>query len=480
MLRPTLRAVFVLSIAAAAWLLQPWPSRAVARVEPPTNVVLLAIDTTRADRVSSSGYGRATTPNLDRFARQGVRFSNAYSVSSWTLPALASLLTGLWPHHHGAYADGLVLPDDSSTLASVLHDNGYKTAAVSANFAYFHPKPRRRDGHFAIGFDSFQVMAKIGSESDRECELMFGRMMRTVRADDVTSRVRDFVLGTREPFFVSALYIDPHYGYAALPDYAGMFATPGISPTVSGFMRDSEQLAHPLTADDVTFLSDEYDSEIRYVDEYIGDLVRTIDESELSSRTIIVVVADHGEEFAEHGKTLHGQSLYEESIRVPLLIRGPGVPAGVTVEHPVSIIDVVPTILELTGLPVPGNLDGVSLGPLWETHWWDAWGRRKEPETPRDLLFELDNGTELLNGPRTHTRAIRRGDWKLIQSLDGRQELFNLADDPGERDNLAEGRAQIVATLGNALRGAAPAVETEAVPLTEQEQERLHALGYLR
>jgi arylsulfatase A-like enzyme len=474
-------ALVIALIATAAFLALARDERPPAAQEEP-NVVVLAIDTLRVDHVGSYGYARPTTPNLDRFARAGVRFQNAYSVSSWTLPAVASLFTGLLPTRHGCYADGRLLDDDIITLARVLHEHDYMTAAMSANFTYVNPGITYPTPplHLGQGFDTFQVLWDPATETDGEGGIVLGQLIRTVRADSLTRRMKDFLRDPREPFFLFALYIDPHYGYEPPGDYARLFAPPHSEAKVTGLMKDVSQLAKPLSAADVVFLQSRYDGEIRFVDEAIGDFLTELDESGAAEHTIVVIVADHGEAFLDHGRMLHGQTLYEETVRIPLMIRGPGIPRGVVVDEPVSIMDVMPTVLDLAGLPAPEHLDGVSVTSTWRDRWTGLARRLWGGEPPRELVLELDNDEDLLNGRREHTRALRRGRWKLIASLDGKQELYDLADDPHERENVASSNGTVAAELRAVLARSAPAPTNVPPSLGEAERERLRALGYLK
>jgi arylsulfatase A-like enzyme len=446
-------------------------SRVPADVAP--NIVLIQIDTLRADHVGCYGYRRATTPNLDRFARAGVQFRNAYSTTSWTLPAVASLFTGLLPSRHGVRAVGDVLADFTPTLALGLQQNGYTTGAISSNFAFVNPGPNYPDPplHFRQGFDTFQVLFQATRTDDREGELIFGQPIRTARADAVTGKMDEFVRLSNEPFFLFALYIDPHYGYDPPPDYARLFEPHPTHSHVTGLMQDVLQLADPLSPEDIQHLVNLYDGEVRYTDELIGDFLAALDDSGAADRTIVVILADHGEAFREHGRMLHGQSLYENTVRIPLLIRGPGIPHGTVVDQPVSITDVMPTLLDLAGVPAPKGIDGQSLVPTW---------KGATQNTERSLAFELDNEPDLLNGAREHARALRQGPWKLITSINDKAELYDLATDPRETHDLAAAGADVIRNLRVALVNATRAVSTPAVhpTLTDAEKERVKALGY--
>jgi arylsulfatase A-like enzyme len=442
------------------------------------NVVLIQIDTLRADRVGCYGYSRPTTPNLDRFARTGVQFRNAYSVTSWTLPAVVSLLTGLLPSRHDVVDRASVLPDSTLTVSHILHDRGYNTAAISANFSYVHPslsfpKPPL---HLGQGFDTFRVLWRRADITDREGEIVRHQRVRTVRASAVAKKMKEWVFTAAEPFFLFAVYIDPHYGYEPAPQYAQLFEPVPMKTLLTGFMQDFPQLAEPFSAADLTHMSNLYDGEIRSVDDAIGGVLAALDEKGIAGRTIVIILSDHGEEFRDHGRMLHGQTLYEESVRIPLLMGGPGIPQGVVVDEPVSIMDVMPTVLELAGLRAPTGIDGRSLISTWRNP-----GGPASAAAPRALVFELDNEPVTLNGPRPHSRALRQRNWKIITGPRNDLELYDLAADPGETHNLAATSPQEVARLRAALDRQMRSVTTTPRPLptlSETDKERLRALGY--
>lgn len=410
-----------------------------------------------------------------------MRFDRAYSVSSWTLPAIASLFTGLLPSRHGANDRGLTLTDDALTLAELLQARGYRTAAFSANFSYVQPSDTYPQPPLNLGqgFDSFHVGWQLADESDREAEVIRDHYVRTVRAPTLGEQVEKLVAETSTPFFGFVLFIDPHYGYEPPPEYVQMFATPGIESRLTGYMRDFPQLIEPLSADDLTFLRDRYDGEIRITDDAIGSILKSLEKRGILDQTMIIVLSDHGEEINDHGRMLHAQALYEESVRVPLIFTGPNIPAGVTVDEPVSITDVMPTILATARAQIPTGLDGRDLALLWRPglrnalrRWWQAgsW----------PVIMELDNEQVTLNGPRPHQRAVVRGRWKLIVSPQGQVELFDLEADPRETNNLASDNSAVVQQLQSILAAhAKSAPEPRARPtLSQQDKERLRALGY--
>ena len=461
--------VVLASVAVVSWL-------ATRAVPGGLNIVVLMIDTLRADHVGCYGYARPTTPSIDRFAGSAVTFANAYSVSSWTLPAVASLFTGLLPSRHGTRAEADLLPDSIPTLARLLHQRGYSTAAMSANF-FFARAPDNFPApplHLAQGFDIFESPRLLADANDGEAVVILNWRLRTVRADAVTNRLIELLHKQRHPFFLFGLYIDPHYGYEPPPAYASLFEPAPIASAYTGLLNDMPHLATLPAGTDLAHLINLYDGEVRYADEQVGRFLAALDAAGLADKTVVVILSDHGEEFADHGRMVHAQALYEESVRIPLLIRAPTLPRGVRIVERVSLLDLMPTLLHLAGLDAPAGIDGRSLETTWDTQGRDS------PPAPRQLLFELDNELTLLNGPRPHARGLSDGAWKILTAPGGAAELYNLATDPGERHDLAAEQPAELARMQHLLtaalaRAPAPAPTRE---LTDVEKERLRALGY--
>lgn len=434
------------------------------RIGTPPNLILISIDTLRPDRLGAYGYDRDTSPNTDRLAREGVLFRQAISPSSWTLPAHASLFTGLLPHRHGAVRFGFStpLPQEVDTLAELLWDAGYDTAGFA-------------DGGFVtleLGFDQgFDVYGDPG---------LANRGKR--RFTEIVAKAEDWLAAGRPlPFFLFLHTYEVHLPYQPPPPYDTMFAAPGYTGLFAGGMSDA-QFAAMLKSDDwipnaaLPQLEALYDGGIRSMDAALGELLALLDRQGLTDSTCVVLTSDHGEEFREHGSLFHRQAkLYEENVRIPLIVRCPGrVPAGRVVEQPVSLIDLMPTLLELAGAPVPAGLDAHSLLPALTG---------AAPPADRPIVSECDGSAALSTGV---VRALRVGNDKLIESsvpVHSPLELFDLAADPGEQRDLHAGRPDAVADLRAALAVAVvgtrgtPAEAGEAT-LDEAAREHLRALGY--
>ncbi|MGH0028849.1 MAG: sulfatase [Myxococcota bacterium] len=415
----------------------------------PRNVVLISIDTLRADHLGAYGHERATSPNLDGFAGRGVLFENVSSTAPWTLPAHASMLTGLLPANHGVRTHVHRLPDDVPALAQTLSDRGFDTAAFVN--AYFMEERFGLDR----GFDLYRSFPEDQSRS--------GATLRVLEAAERWLAARGDA-----PFLLLVHLFDVHSSYRSLPAYEALFTegehryTGDTFEIMLGMNGDV-----PLGADDADRLARLYDASIRQLDDQLKSFLDALAYHGPDADTLVVVTSDHGEEFLEHGSMVHGHTHYEEVLRVPLLMAGPGLPAGRRVSAPASLVDLVPTLLDLLGVDDAPPGDGRSLRGSWE---------QRGGGPPRVLLAE--------GGPMEENAlmSVRHGDLKLIvDRRNGERRLFDLARDPGEKDDLASRRPEDVAALASRLAGY---VRTAREPVVleapgEEAEERLRALGYL-
>lgn len=315
-----------------------------AASEPPPNVLLITVDTLRADHLSCYGYHLKTTPNIDRLASEGVRFARAYSPIPLTGPAHFSLMTSRYPQEHGARINGVPQQEDARLLflPQILRRFDYRNAA----FISAWPLVGRLTG-LDEWFDHY----------DEDLIRTYQMLNSSRYAEDVTPKaIRWLQTNDSRPFFLWVHYFDPHSPYHLREEYANLDSTghpENGSPEMDEEIRERIQ---------------KYDSEIAYADHYIGELLGVVDELKLRESTLVVLVADHGESLGEHGYVGHGRQLYEPVIHVPLIFRLPGVvTAGKVVEEQVSLIDVSPTIVDLTvkqvnnGLQLPVEAGGRSL-----------------------------------------------------------------------------------------------------------------------
>jgi len=399
------------------------------------NVLLVVVDTLRADHLSLYGYSRPTTPNLVRIAEQGIRFDNAISASSWTLPSHASILTGLYPHDH--HTDGeRNLSAGYPTLAEVLREGGYRTAAFSANAGTFS-----RDRGFGRGFihfeDSFETLSSSFGQTfygwkiqTRLCELGLMRdLLGRPRAAEVGSRMLRWIDGDRRPFFVVLNYYDAHDPYVPPDHYEHLYTT---AKHPGGHFTQHWEYFNNLTPQQRQAALDAYDGSINYVDAEIGNLMQELDKRGLTDKTLLIITSDHGEGFKEHGLMNHGNSLYRELIHIPLIVRAPGlVPGGISVAEPVSTTALAPTVLDLLGGQGRNPFPGVSLRALWTGG-----------AMPAGLAPAISEVTQLIWNPMFPNyygpmQSITTPKWHYITGGNTGEQLFRCCDEAQEAPDVA-------------------------------------------
>lgn len=424
------------------------------RAEKPRNVILISIDTLRQDRLGAYGYDRPTTPHLDALAARGVLFENATAPSSWTVPSHVSLLTGLYPHSHGATGRVQSMNQTVVPLASWLGSFGYDTGGV-VNFVLLG-----RSRGFARGFDAFEVVRRPLPEP---------------AAPLVNEKALAWLDQPRDrPFFLFVHHYDVHSDYAPKEAYRKMFVRPyeGIATGATDQLKAARSGRVELGPADAQHLSDLYDAEIRQIDDELGRFFQELERRGHLENTIVLLTSDHGEEFLEHGRFLHGWSLYKELVQVPLLIAGPGIPHGLRVTEPVSLVDIFPTVTGLLGIEAPPVVEGIDLSQAWR-------GRAPLP-TSRPVFFETDWWLGRADGE--WKRAVQRGPWKLHYAHPQQAwELYDLASDPGEHEDLAAREPEHGAALRALLapRLGDSSATTPRVEPSADEMEQLRALGYV-
>lgn len=446
-----------LRAAAAAVLLGLWLSTSVSCRRPAESpvvagaaarpsVLLISIDMLRPDHLGCYGYGPATSPRIDQLAAEGVLFENAISSTCWTLPAHAALFTGLADSVHGCVDTDRRLAESRRTLAERLGDAGYATVGFFSG-PYLHPV-------FGLGQGFEQYVdctsyAGLNTRTAEETGRVDGLAVSDASHADVTSprvyeEVSDWLKASRRrPFFMFVHMWDVHFDFIPPPPYDRKF-DPDYRGTQSGrnFLFDAAINAS-MPERDREHLIALYDGEIAWTDQYVGRMLDDLDALGLRESTIVVLVSDHGTEFFEHGRKAHRQTLYDEVIRIPLIVRHPGrIAPGRRHADQVRIIDVLPTIMDLAGLGEPPDVMGQSLAPLFSG-----------AELRRDTLAisELFSDSRRLTPdgrwePRNpgfplqqRLRSFRRADHKLINDLNRqRAELFDLRVDPGEQRPLAD------------------------------------------
>jgi arylsulfatase A-like enzyme len=449
------------------------------RAERP-NVVLISIDTLRADRLGSYGYRLPTSPHIDELAEQGVRFRDATVPWPRTWPAMASMLTGTYPATNGvAFRPRRPLPGNNETLAEALAGAGYATAAVVANVNL------GRGFGFNQGFEHFVeswAEKARGQTGSAEIEPVAGRVKAFTNATIVTDEALSLIetLSARQPFFLWLHYMDPHGPYLPPAEYAGLWAGEYARNEVplGRIPQYQRQVRDGVTITDLGHYEAQYDREIRYTDDEIRRILDDLQVRGLSDETLIVLTADHGESLGEHRDYLsHGTSPYQPGARVPWIMVLPGrLPDGRVIDSAVGLIDLKPTVLELVGLSPSPATQGRSLVSTIDAD-----------VPPPEFIF-VESGWA-----SPSQLAVRRGRWKLVwlrAARDRRKftreavELYDLDTDPGETLNVAREHAEVADELLVTLehwRATTPRYTGPAGPsgpVDEQTREMLRALGY--
>jgi arylsulfatase A-like enzyme/cytochrome c-type biogenesis protein CcmH/NrfG len=417
--------VIVLRILFSAGACSPKSDRKVIQRED-LNVLLITIDTLRADRVGYSGYA-VKTPNLDLLARGGAQFMNAVCQVPLTLPSHASILTGTNPPFHQVKNNGTyALRQSDTTLAEILRERGYETAAFIGAFPL--DSQFGLDQGFGLYDDNFKNPDYLaGYEPQRTAEQVF----------DAAAAWLGRNAGKK--FFAWVHYYDPHLPYTPPPPFDKAYASP-------------------------------YDGEVAYTDVYVGKLRKLLEGQGVAKETLIVVAGDHGEGLGDHGEDTHGIFLYDSTLKIPLVFCSPGViPAGIEVRDQVGTVDILPTILDLLKIPVPGDCQGTSLVPSME-------GKKADRDSYAETYLPL------LACGWSELKSIRTNRWKFI--LAPKPELYDLTTDPFEKKNIIDGESETAGQLRTRLEGlekslSSPEAESSRSALTQEDQEKLSSLGYV-
>lgn len=410
------------------------------------NVIVVLIDTLRADHLGAYGYEKDTTPNIDAFAQDASLFERAFAQSSWTKPSVASLLTGLLPRTHTANRREDALPEEAMTLAERLRGLGYRTAGFVTNTNV------AAEFGFAQGFETYELLL------DEDQRLGYAR------AEVLVERCLAWLGVERKgPFFLYLHATDPHDPYT--------FA-PGGRETVGStdFMEALEAGEIPSNAATREKLLELYDEKIRYMDRELGRFFDALRNKGLYQDSLVVLVSDHGEEFAEHGWWRHGKTLYQEQLHVAFLVKWPeGAAAGRRLRDVVQHVDLVPTVLDFLGEPLPNLLPGRSLYRLVES------GAAFDPVVSSYLRSD---GREV--------ESVLYREQKLVRTLVYDREvppfaLFDLTNDGAETRNLIETRRPAFDFLDSLLRRpvGGPELAPVKAAIDEVTRRRLEALGYI-
>ena len=439
---------------------------------PTPNVILIVVDTLRADRLSQYGYELDTSPGLEALASRATLYEKTYAPASWTTPSTVSILSGLWPPSHGTGTRRAKMSPQVVSLAEVLQERGWETAAFSHNISV------SRQSNYDQGFDHF-------AEHD-------GGVLEYPDVSEIVRDVQEWLAGrrnTQRPFF---LYLQPMnvHGPYRVPEsergsLLGRPPGPGFSyyaDPMAAIMKGDLDPREEVTEEYLTSLRETYDQAVRYTTDQIGRLLEELGE-EVVDEALVIVTSDHGEELYEHEGFAHAYSVFEEVVRVPLIVKEPGQMRAARLSEAVSLVDIYPTVLDLLEIRVRHQVDGLPL-PL-------TGGRDAETDPDRAFLFGVHWEK------RARAEAIQVGGLKLIdvfsdyqspdrdyQSPDRRVLVFELEEDPGERTNLIELRRDIVKKLRRRKKRLLSwhlenGFETVELAEDEMDHERLRALGYI-
>jgi arylsulfatase A-like enzyme len=417
------------------------------------NILFITVDALRSDRMSIYGYERPTSPNIDALMKQGVWFTQARTVEPLTNPSLASMLTSLYPHEHGSTRNGLRIRSGLASLPKAMQAGGYRTAAFVGNWT-LKDKLSGMGEHFG---EYQEVLTR---------HRWFGLLRREADAHDVSATAADWIMEhvqsrRAQPFLAWVHYIEPHAPYRMWREYG-------------------EQLG--LAESDRYPPADRYDSEIAFVDDQIGTLLRHLENLDLMKETLIVFAADHGESLGEHGYWGHGRYLYEPSLRVPMSMTWTGHISPREVVAPALLIDLAPTVLSLLGLQHPSGFKGYD---------WSAVFEGAPPPMDRLTHYQAHRGAVISR----HDSDLARKSGLLAIGIvkDNRKEIFRLENrrrrvydlnaDPGELNSLSpkkESPSEGLQIWMSALDSALDSFEDMApTPLDEESIRQLKALGYV-
>lgn len=425
----------------------------------PRNILLISLDDLRADHLGSYGYTRPTSPFLDQLASGGTRFSQAFVNTHGTPPSHTTLFTSLYQESHrvGMSSPGSgnrndAVPRGLVTLTELLNEAGYRTLAVTGGG--YMGKSFGQDQ----GFEHFFVDNPSSGVFHRKTGIEW-------QVGKVLEALGDAGLDDGRPIFAFLHTYEIHSPYESKPPFEDLYGhyDSRFVPTSENLKAARQRGLKTLEDQDLAAIEAAYDRGIRYTDEWLKQLIAGLRASGFLDDSLIVISADHGEEFGEHGALLHPVSLFDELLHVPLIMVGPGVPVAVSDPRMVSTVDVAPTILSLVGVDVPSFMQGRA---LFESD--DEWHEDQAVFSQyRRVLY-----------------SVRTARWKLIKRRGAAPKLFDLRFDPRERKDMAKGHRDVVAELSTRLeewRRRQPTLkdlERSTAELSEEEEQQLRALGY--
>ncbi len=418
------------------------------------DILLLSVDTLRADRLGAYGCARATSPRIDALLAEGARFTEARTVEPLTAPALVSMITSLHPHDHAATRNGLRMRADLPSLPKVLARRGYETAAFVGSWT-LRDKLVGMAEHFGLYDEVLERRRWLG--------LVRGE----ATAEDLNAPALAWLeerlqQPERRPLFLWVHYVEPHAPYAFQAEFAAQLG---------------------LTAGGPHAAVDRYDSEVAFVDHYLGRLLDEVRRRVAGGRWIVVFVSDHGESLGEHGEWGHGRELFEPGLRIPMGLAWPGRVPARSLASPATILDLAPTLLGLVGLPAPDSFVGFDWSPVLLGSEAPPAERTTYYQTHRGAVLDRDAPERVRRVGLLEVGLLSAGRKETLRLEGERRSLFDLARDPSETGSLVEGRsspsAELAGWLERVREGLALADTLPPASLEAEDVAALRALGYL-
>ena len=418
--------------------------------ETPPNIIIITIDTLRADRLPSYGYHRNTAPNLEKLIARGVRFTHHYTPEPLTAPAMATMLTARHPHEHGATRNGITIFEDLSSLPKTLTRHGYRTAAFVGNWTL-----RSRLSGLGPHFDDYlEIVSR---------KRWFGMFLSEATAKDITDDALTWLKKrNNQPFAMWLHYVEPHAPYRLHSKYLDQL---GLKKSGGQYTR-----------------SERYDTEIAFCDEQIGRFFEGLEKVSPLEKTIIIFTADHGESLGEHGYWGHGRNLYQPSLKVPMAIIWPEAIKPALIKSPSSLIDIPKTVLGLIGKQKPLDFDGYD--------WSSTLLHNQMPPANRKLYFQAHRGAAQTRkgADRLRRRGLLElgmidGEFKeLLRVRNTTRKLHNLINDPDELNSLCDKRSAVTEGFRRwalEVEQALNRMPASTTDLSSQDIEMLRSLGYI-
>ena len=431
------------------------PGPGVADSEARPHILVISVDTLRADRMGSYGYSRKTSPHIDGLLAKGVRFAEARTVEPLTAPALASMLTSLPPHEHGSTRNGLRVRPELPSLPKVLRRHGYQTGAFVGSWTL-----REKLWAMSDHFDHFEEVLTQAR--------WLGMVKREATAEDLNAVALEWLSGQVEggssrPVFLWVHYVEPHAPYVLQRDFMNQI---GRAPDDNNYSD-----------------SNKYDTEIAYVDFQISKLLEAVEALVPKGNTMVLFVSDHGESLGEHGYWGHGRHLYEPTLHIPMGITWPGHVEPRVVAAPALIIDLAPTVVGLLGIELPDFFQGMDWSKVFTGAADEPPDRVTHYQAHRGSVGAKEDQTKVREKGLLEVAQLANGRKEILRVTNGRRRVFDLASDQEELDSLVLEQSEISEGLRTWLErvkaGLVLADELPPPSISDEDMDALRALGYL-